>query len=119
MALAMIGRPSWPYRTARGHDPRGRVLSDRTQPDQGPTQESTGEMAWLRDTRSSRLLGGSVLSAITDTWTYVAACFRSGSPRSFSAYEGGREGTCHRGICQWRERGSLLESVSAITRLPP
>ena len=30
-------------------------------------------MAWLRDTRSSMLLGGSVLSAITDTWTYVAA----------------------------------------------
>jgi hypothetical protein len=32
-------------------------------------------MAWLRDTRSGMLLGGSVLSAITDTWTYVAACF--------------------------------------------
>ena len=76
MAVAMIGRPSWPYRTARGHDSRGRVLSDRAQPDQGPIQESTGEVAWLRDTRSSMLLGGSVLSAITDTWTYVAAaCF--------------------------------------------
>jgi hypothetical protein len=75
MAVAMIGRPSWPYRTARGHDSRGRVLSDRAQPDQGPIQESIGEMAWLRDTRSSMLLGGSVLSAITDTWTYVAACF--------------------------------------------
>jgi hypothetical protein len=75
MAVAMIGRPSWPYRTARGHDSRGRVLSDRAQPDQGPIQESTGEMAWLRDTRSGMLLGGSVLSAITDTWTYVAACF--------------------------------------------
>jgi len=75
MAVAMIGRPSWPYRTARGHDSRGRVLSDRAQPDQGPIQESTGEMAWLRDTCSSMLLGGSVLCAITDTWTYVAACF--------------------------------------------
>jgi hypothetical protein len=73
MAVAMIGRPSWPYRTARGHDSRGRVLSDRAQPDQGPIQESTGEMAWLHDTRSSVLLGGRVLSAITDTWTYVAS----------------------------------------------
>jgi hypothetical protein len=57
------------------------------------------------------LLGGSVLSAITllpgaarltrrraqvaDTWTFGA-----GSLLSFSAYEGGREGTCHLGICQ-------------------
>ena len=45
------------------------------QPDQGPIQESIGEMAWLRDTRSSMLLGGSVLSAITDTWTYIAAAY--------------------------------------------
>ena len=66
MAVAMIGRPSWPYRSARGHDPRGRVLSDQAQPDQGPAQEIIGEMAWLlRDTRSSMILGGSVLSAIT------------------------------------------------------
>jgi len=66
MAVAMIGRPSWPYRSARGHDPRGRVLPDQAQPDQGPAQEIIGEMAWLlRDTRSSMILGGSVLSAIT------------------------------------------------------
>ena len=66
MAVAIIGKPSWPYRPAQGHDPRGRVLSDRSQPDQGPAQEIIGEMAWLlRDTRGSMLLGGSVLSAIT------------------------------------------------------
>ena len=66
MAIAMIGRPSWPYRPTRGHDPRGRVLSDQAQPDQGPAQETIGEMAGLlRDTRSSIILGGSVLSAIT------------------------------------------------------
>jgi len=66
MAIAMIGRPSWPYRPARGHDPQGRVLSDQAQPDQGPAQETIGEMAGLlRDTRSSMILGGSVLSAIT------------------------------------------------------
>ena len=66
MAVAMTGRPSWPYRPARGHDLRGRVLSDQAQPDQGPAQEIIGEMAWLlRDTRSSMILGGSVLSAIT------------------------------------------------------
>jgi hypothetical protein len=66
MAVAMIGRPSWPYRPARGHDSRDRVVSDRAQPDQGPAQETIGEMAWLlRDTRSSMILGGSVLSAIT------------------------------------------------------
>ena len=70
MAVAMIGRPSRPYRPARGHDSRGRVLPDQAQPDQGPVQETTGEMAWLRrDTRSSMILGGSVLSAIADTWT--------------------------------------------------
>jgi len=66
MAIAMIGRPSWPYRPPREHNPHGRVLPDRAQPDQGPAQETIGEMAWLlRDTRSSMLLGGSVLSAIT------------------------------------------------------
>ena len=66
MAVAITGRPSWPYRPAGGHDPRGRVLPDRPQPDQGPAQEIIGEMArLLRDTRGSMLLGGSVLSAIT------------------------------------------------------
>ena len=66
MAVAMIGRPSWPDRPAVGHDPQGRNLPDRAQPDQGPAQEAIGEMAWLlRDTRSSMLLGGGVLSAIT------------------------------------------------------
>ena len=66
MATAVISRPSWPYRPARGHDSQGRVLSDQAQPDQGPAQETIGEMAWLlRDTRSSMILGGSVLSAIT------------------------------------------------------
>src|SRR5215469_2742593 len=66
MAIAMIGRPSWPYRPARGHDSQGRVLSDQAQPDQGPAQEIIGEMAWLlRDTRTSVILGGSMLSAIT------------------------------------------------------
>jgi hypothetical protein len=66
MAVAMIDRPSWPYRTPQGHDPRRRVLPDRSQPDQGPAQEAIGEMAGLlRDTRGSSLLGGSVLSAIT------------------------------------------------------
>ena len=65
MALAMIDRPSWPYRPAAGHDPRGRALPDRAQLDQGPAQEIIGQMAWLlRDTRGSTLLGGSVLSAI-------------------------------------------------------
>jgi hypothetical protein len=65
MALVMIDRPSWPYRPAAGHDPRGRVLPDRAQLDQGPAQEIIGQMAWLlRDTRGSMLLGGSVLSAI-------------------------------------------------------
>ena len=78
MAVAVIGRPSWPYRPARGHDSRGRVLSDQAQPDQGPAQEPIGEMAWpLRDTRIGTILGGSVLSAITvaDTWTYIAAAY--------------------------------------------
>jgi hypothetical protein len=66
MAVAMIDRPSWPHRPMRGHDPRGRVVSDRSQPDQGPAQEVIGQMAWLlRDTRGSMILGGSVLSAIT------------------------------------------------------
>jgi hypothetical protein len=76
MAVAVIGRPSWPYRPAWGRDSRGRVLSDQAQPDQGPAQETTGEKAWLlRDTRSGMILGGSVLRAITvaDTWTYIAA----------------------------------------------
>lgn len=74
MAVAVIGRPSWPSRPAWGHDSRGRALSDQAQPDQGPAQE----MAWpLRDTRSGTILGGSVLSAITvaDTWTYIAAAY--------------------------------------------
>jgi hypothetical protein len=66
MAVAMIDRPSWPYRTPSGHDPRGHNLPDRSQPDQGPAQEVIGEMALLlRDTRGSMILGGSVLSAIT------------------------------------------------------
>ena len=66
MAVATIGRPSWPDRPARGHNPHGRGLPDRAQPDQGPAQEAIGEMAWLlRDTRSSMFLGGGVLSAIT------------------------------------------------------
>ncbi len=98
MAVTMIGRPSWPDRPARGHNPQGRDLPDQAQPDQGPAQEVIGEMAWLlRDTRSSMFSGGGVLSAITiaiahlllgaarlarrrtqmaDTWTYIAAaCF--------------------------------------------
>lgn len=66
MAVAMISRPSWPYRPAEGHDPASRALSDQAQPDQGPAQEVIGEMAWLlRDTRGSMRLGGTVLSAIT------------------------------------------------------
>ena len=66
MAVVMIERPSWPDRPARGHNPQGRDLPDRAQPDQGPAQEAIGEMAWLlRDTRSSMFLGGGVLSAIT------------------------------------------------------
>ena len=66
MAVAMTGRPSWPYRPARGHHPRGGYLPDRAQPDQGPAQEAIGEMArLLRDTRSSMFLGGGVLSALT------------------------------------------------------
>jgi hypothetical protein len=97
MAVAIIGRPSWPYRPTRGHDPGGRVLPDRAQPDQGPAQEIIGEMAWLlRDPRSSMLLGGSALSTISwprphlplgtarmarrraqiaDTWTHIAAAY--------------------------------------------
>jgi hypothetical protein len=66
MAVAMTGRPSWPYRPARGHNPQGRNLPDRAQPDRGPAQEAIGEMAWLlHDTRSSMFLGGGVLSALT------------------------------------------------------
>jgi hypothetical protein len=66
MAVALIGKPSWPNRPAQGHDPYGRDLPDRSQPDQGPAQEAIGEMArLLRDTRGSMLLGGGVLSAIT------------------------------------------------------
>jgi hypothetical protein len=71
MAMAMIDRPSWPNRPASGHNPGRRELpdhslADRSQPDQGPAQETIGEMAGLlRDTRGSMLLGGSVLSAIT------------------------------------------------------
>jgi hypothetical protein len=66
MAVAMIGRPSWPHRPARGHDPGDRALAYRAQQDQGPAQAAIGEMACLlRDTRSGMLLGGSVLSAIT------------------------------------------------------
>ena len=90
MAVAMIGRPSRPYRPARGHDSRGRVLPDQAQPDQGPAREIIGEMAsLLRDTRGSMILGGNVLGAITvaiglaaafwrqaaDTWTYTAAAY--------------------------------------------
>src|SRR5579859_845405 len=66
MAVVMIERASWPDRPARGHDPQGRNLPDRAQPDQGPAQEVIGEMAWLlRDTRGSMFLGGGVLSALT------------------------------------------------------
>ena len=75
MAVATIGRPSWPHQPAWGHDPRVRDLSDRSQPDQGPAQEVIGEMAGLlRDTRGSMLLGGSVLSAITIAIGLEAAC---------------------------------------------
>lgn len=66
MAAAMIGRPSWPYRPARGHGPGDRAVPDQAQPDQGPAHEVIGEMAsLLLDTRSGLLLGGTVLSAIT------------------------------------------------------
>lgn len=66
MAVAMIGRPSWPYGPARGRDPDDLVRPDQAQPDQGPAQAVIGEMAWLlRETRSSMFLGGIVLSAIT------------------------------------------------------
>jgi hypothetical protein len=66
MAVAMIGRPSWPYGPAQGRDPDDLVRPDHAQTDQGPAQEAIGEMAWLlRDIRSGMLLGGSVLSAIT------------------------------------------------------
>jgi hypothetical protein len=42
-----------------GHNPHGRGLPDRAQPDQGPAQEAIAEMAWLlRDTRGSMFLGG-------------------------------------------------------------
>lgn len=97
MAVAMIERPSWSYRPARGHAPHGCALSDRAQPDQGPAQEIVGEMTrLLRNTHSSILLGGSVLSTITwtgahlllgaarmggrlahvaDAWTYIAAAY--------------------------------------------
>ena len=72
MAVATIGRPSWPDRPTRGHDPGGRVLPDRAQPDQGLAQEIIGEMAWLlRDPRSSMLVGGSALSLITWTRPHV------------------------------------------------
>ena len=86
MAVAMIGRPSWPYQPAWGHDSRGRALSDQAQPDQGPAQEIIGEMAWLlRDTRSSMILGGSVLSAITvadpEEWTWTRAHLLLGAAR--------------------------------------
>ena len=65
MAVAMIGRPSWPYRPARGPDPDDLALRDQAQ-GQGPAQAVIGEMAWLlRDTRSGMFLGGIVLSAIT------------------------------------------------------
>ena len=46
MAVAMIERPSWPNQPVRGHNPQGRDLRDRAQPDQGPVQEAIGEMAW-------------------------------------------------------------------------
>ena len=66
MAAAIIGRPSWPDRPARGRDPGDRALPDRAQTDQGPAHEVIGEMAsLLLDTRSGLLLGGIVLSAIT------------------------------------------------------
>ncbi|HEY6310361.1 MAG TPA: hypothetical protein VIY52_06075 [Streptosporangiaceae bacterium] len=65
MAVAMIGRPSWPYRPARGRDPGDLARPDQAQ-GQGPAQAVIGEMAWLlRDTRSGLFLGGIVLSAIT------------------------------------------------------
>jgi hypothetical protein len=79
MAVAMIDRPSWPYRPSQEHDSRERARSsqldssqadgsqpDRPQLDQGPAHEIIAEMArMLRDTRGSMLLGGGVLSAIT------------------------------------------------------
>jgi hypothetical protein len=65
MAVAMIGRPSWPYKPARGRDPDDLARPDQAQ-GQGPAQAAIGEMAWLlRDTRSGMFLGGIVLSAIT------------------------------------------------------
>jgi len=65
MAVAMIDRPSWPYRPARGRDPGDLARPDQAQ-GQGPAQAVIGEMAWLlRDTRSGMFLGGIVLSAIT------------------------------------------------------
>jgi hypothetical protein len=68
MAVETIARPSWLHRPARGHDPYARVLPDQAQPNQGPAQEVIGQMTWLlRNTRSSILLGGGVLSAITVT----------------------------------------------------
>ena len=69
MAIAMIGRPSWPYRPARDSGDRalpGRALPDRAQTDRGPAHEIISEMAsLLLDTRGSLLLGGMVLSTIT------------------------------------------------------
>ena len=74
MAVAMIGRPSWPYRPARERDPGNRAWPDRAQTDQGPAHEVIGEMAsLLLDTRSGLLLGGTVLSATTIGIGLVAA----------------------------------------------
>jgi hypothetical protein len=79
MAAAEISRPSWPYRPARDPGDRalaGRALPDRAQTDRGPAHEIIAEMAsLLLDTRGSLLLGGMVLSTITDTWTYITAAY--------------------------------------------
>lgn len=65
MAVAMIGRPSWPDKPARGRDPDDLARPGQA-PGQGPAQAVIGEMAWLlRDTRSGMFLGGIVLGAIT------------------------------------------------------
>jgi hypothetical protein len=65
MATAVTTRPSWPSRPDGYYDD-DRAQPDRALPDQGPAQETIGEMSWmLLDTRGNMILGGMVLSAIT------------------------------------------------------
>jgi hypothetical protein len=58
MAVAIIGRPSWPYRPAQGHDP------------------DPEEWTWAR---AHMLLGAARLARrrvqLADTWTYVTAAY--------------------------------------------